>query len=59
MNRPKVVTPVKTGVQYFCNTLKFLDSGLHRNDDFGAFSTFDQFNKVDIHIGFRGKPGMT
>jgi hypothetical protein len=38
----KVVTPVKTGVQNFCNALKFLDSGFHRNDDFGAFSTFDE-----------------
>jgi hypothetical protein len=37
-----VVTPVKTGVQYFCNALKFLDSGVHRNDDCWAFSTFDE-----------------
>jgi len=37
----KVVTPVKTGVQCFCNPLKSLDSGacpglrsgVHRNDD--------------------------
>ena len=47
INRSKVVTPVKTGVQYWCNTLKILDSGVHRNDDFGAFSTFDQFIKLD------------
>jgi hypothetical protein len=32
----KVVTPVKAGVQYFCNTLKFLDSGVHRNDVVGG-----------------------
>jgi len=38
----KVVTPVKTGVQHFCNMLKFLDSGFHRNDVFWAFSTFDE-----------------
>ena len=38
----KVVTPVKTGVQCFCNMLKYLDSGFHRNDDFWAFSTFDE-----------------
>jgi len=38
----KVVTPVKTGVQYFCNALKYLDSGFHRNDDSWAFSTFDE-----------------
>ena len=39
----KVVTPVKTGVQCFCNPLKFLDSGFHRNDDSWAFLTFDEF----------------
>jgi hypothetical protein len=33
---------VKTGVQCFCNALKFLDSGVHRNDDSWAFSTFDK-----------------
>jgi predicted RNA binding protein YcfA (HicA-like mRNA interferase family) len=33
----KVVTPVKTGVQCFCNPLKSLDSGFHRNDDSWAF----------------------
>ena len=36
----KVVTPVKTGVQCFCNPLKSLDSGFHRNDDSWAFLTF-------------------
>jgi hypothetical protein len=35
MNWSKVVAPVKTGVQYFCNASKYLDSGVHRNDDFG------------------------
>ena len=39
----KVVTPVKTGVQCFCNPLKSLDSGFHRNDDSWAFLTFDEF----------------
>jgi hypothetical protein len=29
----KVVTPVKTGVQNFCNYPKTLDSGIHRNDE--------------------------
>ena len=38
----EIVTPVKTGVQYFRNTFKFLDSGVHRNDNFGAFSTFEE-----------------
>ena len=42
----KVVTPVKTGVQGFRNMLKYLDSGFHRNDDFWAFSTFDESIKV-------------
>ena len=28
----KVVTPVKTGVHRFCNSLKTLDSGFRRND---------------------------
>jgi hypothetical protein len=45
----KVVTPVKTGVQCFCNTLKSLDSGFHRNDDSLAFLTFDEFVKDDRH----------
>ncbi len=31
---------MKTGVQCFCNTVKSLDSGFHRNDDSWAFSTF-------------------
>jgi hypothetical protein len=39
----KVVTPVKTGVQCFCNHLKSLDSGFHRNDDSWAFLTFNEF----------------
>jgi hypothetical protein len=38
----QVVTPVKTSVQCFCNTLKYLDSGFYRNDDSWAFSTFDE-----------------
>ena len=38
----EVVTPVKTGVQCFCIMLKSLDSGFHRNDDFLAFSAFDE-----------------
>ena len=42
----KVVTPVKTGVQCFCNSLKSLDSGFHRNDDSWAFLTFDEFVKI-------------
>ena len=46
----KVVTPVKTGVQCFCNSLKSLDSGFHRNDDSWAFLTFDEFVKVS-HVG--------
>ena len=43
----KVVTPVKTGDQCFCNALKSLDSGFHRNDDSWAFSTFDESIKKD------------
>ena len=43
MPSSKVVTPVKTGVQFFCNPLKSLDSGFHRNDDSWAFLTFDEF----------------
>ena len=43
----KVVTPVKSGVQCFCNMLKFLDSGVHRNDDFGSFPTFDESVRND------------
>ena len=33
----KAVIPVKTGIQYFCNTRKFLDSGFHRYDEFWLF----------------------
>jgi len=33
---------VKTGVQFFYNPLKSLDSGFHRNDDSWAFLTFDE-----------------
>jgi hypothetical protein len=36
----KLVTPVKTGVQRACNTLKFLDSGFRRNDLRGIYATF-------------------
>jgi len=45
----KVVTPVKTGVQCFCNPLKSLDSGFHRNDDSWAFLTFDEFVNIRYH----------
>ena len=44
----KVVTPVKTGVQCFCNPLKSLDSGFHRNDDSWAFLTFDEFGHSSV-----------
>ena len=50
----KVVTPVKTGVQCFCNHLKSLDSGFHRNDDSWAFLTFNEFVKIDA---FKGRGG--
>jgi len=53
MTSSKVVTPVKTGVQCFCNTLKSLDSGFHRNDDSWAFSTFDEVVKAEEHRIFR------
>ena len=51
----KVVTPVKTGVQCFCNPLKSLDSGFHRNDDSWTFLTFDEFVKKED----QGKFGLT
>jgi hypothetical protein len=35
----KAVTPVKTGVQCFCNALKFLDSGFRRNDTLCNYTT--------------------
>ena len=38
----KVVIPVKTGIQCFYNMLKFLDTGVHRYDDVGEFSIFDE-----------------
>jgi len=48
----KVVTPVKTGVQCFCNPLKSLDSGFHRNDDCWAFLTFDEFIMIGPHENY-------
>jgi len=44
---------VKTGVQYFRNTLKSLDSGFHRNDDSWAFSTF--YEVVSFEYGVKRK----
>jgi hypothetical protein len=43
----KVVTPVKTGVQAFCNYSIFLDSGFRRNDGCGTFLTFYDFITFD------------
>ena len=43
----KVVTPVKTGVQCLCKCLKFLDSGLRRNDEKQKIWTFCGAIKVD------------
>jgi len=48
---------VKTGVQCFCNPLKSLDSGFHRNDDSWAFLTFDEFVKVRCVENFYDLPG--
>jgi hypothetical protein len=50
----KVVTPLKNGVQVFCNSLKILDSGacpgprsrVRRNDETWSFSTFYELVKV-------------
>jgi hypothetical protein len=50
---------VKTGVQYFCNMLKFLDSGVHRNDDSWAFSTFDETISYNKNIWIPAYAGMT
>ena len=36
----KVVIPVKTGIQRFCNTLKRLDSHFRGNDKLLFFKTF-------------------
>jgi len=41
---------VKTGVQCFCNALKSLASGFHRNDDSWAFSTFYEVVKLDADL---------
>jgi hypothetical protein len=32
----------------FCNMLKSLDSGFHRNDDSWAFLTFDESIKIEL-----------
>jgi hypothetical protein len=41
----KVVTPVKTGVQEFCNSFNILDSGFRRNDQEHCLLTFYEFIK--------------
>jgi len=46
---------VKTGVQCFCNALKSLDSGFHRNDDSWAFSTFYDGFKYNVARNFYEK----
>jgi len=48
MNSQKVVTPVKTGVQMACNSLKRLDSGFRRNDGLrlGEKTVFYDFLRV-------------
>jgi hypothetical protein len=40
MASQKVATPVKTGVQRICNSLKTLDSGFRRNDGKTHLQTF-------------------
>jgi len=40
MTTQKIVTPVKTGVQNFCNYSKSLDSGIRRNDEKSQFLPF-------------------
>jgi hypothetical protein len=47
---------VETGVQFFYNVLKSLDSGFHRNDDSWAFSTF--YEGVIIHEATELKLGV-
>ena len=37
---PRIGSGAGTGVQMICNELKNLDSGFHRNDKKGPFSTF-------------------
>ena len=44
---PKVVTPVKTGVQRIYNYLKRLDSGFRRNEGKQHFKTFYETINLD------------
>jgi len=58
MNSQKVVTPVKTGVQRFCNDSKKLDSGFRRNDgvfftDYSLLQTGSVFRLPTISLIFR------
>jgi hypothetical protein len=45
----EVVTPVKTGVHEFCNSLNILDSGFPRNDQKHFFPIFSEFIKFYFH----------
>jgi hypothetical protein len=51
----EAVTPLKNGVQIFCNSMKVLDSGFHRNDGEWAFGTFcEGFEFVNMKIYLKG-----
>jgi hypothetical protein len=39
MHLQKVVTPLKNGVQVFCESVRILDSGFRRNDEKGQVLT--------------------
>jgi hypothetical protein len=43
----KVVTPVKTGVQWFYNYLNLLDSDFRRNDGNGLSAPFCEVVNID------------
>src|SRR3990172_11396876 len=46
----KVVIPVKTGIQRFCNTLKRLDSHFRGNDKLLFFKTFARSSNVMVYV---------
>jgi len=50
----KVVIPVKTGIQRFCNTLKRLDSHFRGNNKLFSFRTFARASKDILKkVGFK------
>ena len=53
MQISKVVTPVETGVQWFCDYLIFLDTGFYRYDKIKALDSAPVFTGVTAGMTHR------